>query len=204
MKELEAVNILLSVIGEAPIDSLSDITVNEITDSALARKTLHEVSRDVQAEGWSWNTDNDVTYVRDATNQVRIPESALKVVFSTSQYGYDQFVVRGLRVYDRKEHTYTLQNDVTANQVVSYLEWDDIPHAAAQYVTIRAARIYADRFLNSNAIYVYTTQDEQYARTMLIRSEERGGGDNLLYGNDLGAPMGISYFPRNGLNYRRN
>ena len=204
MKELEAVNILLSVIGEAPIDSLSDITVNEISDSALARKTLHEVSRDVQAEGWSWNTDNDVAYPPDAQDHVNIPANALKVVFSTSQYGYDQYVVRGTRVYDRKDHTYTIPNSVTANQVVSYLDWDELPHAAQQYVAIRAARIYADRYLNSNAIYVYTTQDEQYARTMLIRAEERGGGDNLLYGNDLGGPIGISYFPRNGLNYRRN
>ena len=54
MTELEAINTLLSVIGEAPIDSLSDVTVNEITDSALARRTLQETSRDVQAEGWSW------------------------------------------------------------------------------------------------------------------------------------------------------
>ena len=204
MKELEAVNILLSVIGEAPIDSLSDITVNEISDSALARKTLHEVSRDVQAEGWSWNTDNGVTYVPDAQNHINIPESALKVVFSTSKYGMDQYVVRGLRVYDRNAHTYEIDQSVVANAVVTYLDWDEIPHAAAQYVTIRAARIYSDRYLNSNAIYVYTAQDEQYARAMLIRSEERGGGDNLLYGNDIGVGQGISYLPVQGLQYRSN
>ena len=52
MTELEAINTLLSVIGEAPIDNLSDMTTNEITDSGLARKTLQEVDRDVQAEGW--------------------------------------------------------------------------------------------------------------------------------------------------------
>ena len=46
MTELEAINTLLSVIGEAPIDRLSDISVNEITDSALARKVLGEVERD--------------------------------------------------------------------------------------------------------------------------------------------------------------
>jgi hypothetical protein len=204
MKELEAVNILLSVIGEAPVDSLSDITINEITDSALARKTLHEVARDVQAEGWSWNTDNDVQYPPDAQDHINIPESALKVVFSTSKYGRDQYVVRGTRVYDRNQHTYLISETVTANEVVSNLPWEELPHAAQQYVVIRAARIYSDRYLNSNAIYVYTAQDEQYARSMLIRAEERGGGDNLLYGNDIGVGQGVSYLPVKGLQYRSN
>jgi hypothetical protein len=204
MKELEAVNILLSVIGEAPIDSLSDITVNEVTDSALARKTLHEVSRDVQAEGWSWNTDNGVSYSPDAQNHVNVPDSALKVVFSTSKYGDNQYVVRGLRVYNRNQQTYEIASAVIASEVVTNLDWEYLPHAAQQYIVIRAARIYSDRYLNSNAIYVYTAQDEQYARSMLIRSEERGGGDNLLYGNDIGIGQGISYLPVQGLKYRSN
>jgi hypothetical protein len=209
VKELEAVNILLSVIGEAPVDSLSDITVNEITDSALARKTLHEVARDVQAEGWSWNTDHGVKYTLDSQNQVPIPATALKVVFSGSRYGDMPYVVRGMRVYDRNRQTYDIalsagDGPVVAEEVVTQLEWDYLPHAAQQYIVIRAARIYSDRYLNSNAIYVYTAQDEQYARSMLIRAEERNGGDNLLYGNDLGIGQGISYLPVQGLRYRSN
>lgn len=206
MTELEAINTLLSVIGEAPIDSLSDVTVNEITDSSLARKTLQETSRDVQAEGWSWNTDNGVKYARDANDEIKVPSSALKVVFSPSQYGDNQYVVRGLRVYNRNKQSYNMSDveSVVANQVVTKLDWEDLPHAAQQYIAIRAARIYSDRFVNSSAIYVYTTADEQYARSMLIRSEERSNGDNMLYGNDLGISQGIGYLPVQGMRYRRN
>jgi len=204
--ELEAINTLLSVIGEAPVDSLSDVTVNEITDSALARKTLQETSRDVQAEGWSWNTDNRVKLSRDTSNEIKIPSSALKVAFSPSQYGEMQYVVRGLRVYDRNRQTFDMTGveSVIANEVVTKLDWEDLPHAAQQYIAVRAARIYSDRFVNSSAIYVYTTADEQYARSMLIRSEERNGGDNMLYGNDLGIGQGIGYLPVQGMRYRRN
>ena len=206
MTELEAINTLLSVIGEAPIDSLSDVTVNEITDSALARRTLHEVSRDVQAEGFSWNTDRGVKFIRDSTNQIKIPKSALKVAFSSARYGDLQYVVRGLRVYDRNRQSYDMTNteQVIADEVVTQLEWEDLPHPAQQYIVIRSARIYSDRFVNSNAIYVYTTADEQYARSMLIRSEERDGGDNMLYGNPVGASYGIGYMPTAGLRNRRN
>ena len=204
MKELEAINTLLSVIGEAPIDSLSDITVNEITDSTLARKALNEVSRDVQSEGWSWNTDRGVTFTKDKTNEIKLPASALKVVFPS--VGDGNYVARGLRVYDRNRQSYDMSDveSVTATQVVSQLDWEDMPHAAQQYITIRAARIYSDRFLNSDAIYVYTSNDEQYARSMLIRSEEREGGDNMLYGNNIGAGQGIGYLPVQGMRYRRN
>ena len=206
MTELEAVNILLSTIGEAPIDSLSDISVNEITDSALARKTLNEVSRDVQAEGWSWNTDQAVKYTKDSADEIKIPASALKVSFSGSQYGSMPYVVRGLRVYDRNRQSYDMSEieSVTANQVVTQLDWDDLPHQAQQYISIRAARIYSDRYLNSAAIFTYTQGDEAYARSMLLRSEERDGENNLLYGNDIGVSQGISYLPVGGLKYRRN
>ena len=47
MTELEAVNTVLATIGEAGISSLSD-EINEVTDSAMAQRTLREVSRDVQ------------------------------------------------------------------------------------------------------------------------------------------------------------
>ena len=206
MTELEAVNILLSTIGEAPIDSLSDVSVNEITDSALARKTLNEVSRDVQAEGWSWNTDQAVKYTKDSADEIKIPASALKVSFSGSQYGSMPYVVRGLRVYDRNRQSYDMSEieSVTANQVVTQLDWDDLPHQAQQYISIRAARIYSDRYLNSAAIFTYTQGDEAYARSMLLRSEERDGENNLLYGNDIGVGQGVSYLPVGGLKYRRN
>lgn len=204
MTELEAINTLLSVIGEAPIDSLSDITVNEITDSALARKALNEVSRDVQSEGWTWNTDRSVQLNRDSANEFKLAGSTLKVVFASS--GSMPYVMRGLRVYDRNRQSYDMSDveSLTASQVVTQLDWEDMPHSAQQYITIRAARIYSDRFLNSDAIYVYTSNDEQYARSMLIRSEEREGGDNMLYGNSLGMGQGVGYLPVQGMRYRRN
>ena len=86
-------------------------------------------------------------------------------------------------------------DELTVSYVLVDLKWDEVPHQAQQYIAIRAARIYADRFVNSNAIYVYTAQDEEYARTMLIRSEESDGEANLLWGNSYGAGQGVGYVP---------
>lgn len=206
MTELEAVNVLLSIIGEAPIDKLSDITQNEITDSALARRTLADVSRDVQSEGWSWNTDVEVPLTADSNQQFLLPSDALAVVFSPMRYPDGRYVARGGRVWDRVKRTYAFAADLPGglivDRLVSQLVWGELPHQAQQYIVIRAGRIYSDRYLNSNAIYVYTIQDEEYARSMLIRAEEQQLNNNILWGNDRGMAQGIGYIPAEGLRFR--
>jgi len=205
MTFLEAINTLLSVIGEAPVSSLSDTESNTISDAALASRTLREVDRDVQAEGWQFNTDSAVVLQRDSKQQFPLPGNTLRASFSPNRYADCQFVVRGRRVYDRRTQSYAIDSDtLTVDQMVTQLEWDDLPHAAQQYITIRAARIYSDRFINSNVIYTYTSQDEQYARSQLIRAEEESLSNNLLWGNDRGMGQGIGYIPAAGQMYRSN
>lgn len=206
MTELEAVNMLLAVIGEAPIDKLGDTGTNEITDASLARKTLKEVSRDVQAEGWTWNTNFNVKITPDSKNQFLVDTDTLSVLFYPDAYPDRQYVMRGAKVYDRYKNKFDFGDEVDQliiSEQVMFLEWDNVPHTAQQYAAIRAARIYSDRFVNSNAVYVYTSQDEEYARAMLIRGEERNQDSNLLWGNDLGAGQGGGYLPMAGLKRRR-
>ena len=62
MTELEAVNVLLTTIGEAPVNTL---TGNQVTDVTIARQVLNEVSREVQSQGWYFNTENGVTLTPD-------------------------------------------------------------------------------------------------------------------------------------------
>ena len=60
MTELEAVNVLLTTIGEQPINSFW----NQTTDVTIARQVLNEVNREVQSQGWHFNTETDVTRSR--------------------------------------------------------------------------------------------------------------------------------------------
>tara|TARA_B100001540_G_scaffold103000_1_gene92921 strand:+ start:275 stop:901 length:627 start_codon:yes stop_codon:yes gene_type:complete len=207
MTELEAVNILLSVIGEAPVDKLATTNTNEITDASLARRTLSEVSQDVQAEGWGWNTNYNVDLAKTAGNEFVVDANTLSAVFYPDAYPDMEYVQRGNRIYDRYKNKFdfgtTDFNKLTVNAIVIKLDWELLPHTAQQYIVIRASRIYSDRFVNSNAIYIYTAADEEYARAMLMRSEERHQESNLLWGTDLGVSQGGGYFPSAGLTRRR-
>ena len=206
MTELEAVNTILATIGEAGIASLSS-NVNEITDSGLAQRTLKEVSRDVQSEAWSWNTDEGVTIKKTAQDTYVVPSNTLTVDFSPNRYPETQYVMRGLKVYDRNNQRFDFGKinggePLIAAKVVSQLEWNDLPHAAQQYITIRSARIFSDRYVASSVVFTYTVADEDQARTLLIRSEENQLNNNLLWGNDRGASQGIGYTPAGGTRYR--
>ena len=51
--ELEAVNTILSAIGEAPVNSL---TGSLPIDATQAQNLLKEISREIQAAGWHFNS----------------------------------------------------------------------------------------------------------------------------------------------------
>ena len=118
-----------------------------------------------------------------------------------------QYVMRGLKVYDRNNQRYDFGKinggeALVAAKVVSQLQWSELPHAAQQYITIRSARIFSDRYVASSVVFTYTVADEDQARTLLIRAEENQLNNNLLWGNDRGASQGIGYTPAGGTRYR--
>ena len=209
MTYLEAINTILSVIGEAPISGFSDLESNEITDAALAQRTLDEINTQVQNEGWGWNTNYAVPIQPDSAMEYVVPSNALQTIFSPNRYADRQYIVRGNRVYDRNQQTYKIADSenpqpLVADSMSIKLDWLDLPYAAQQYITIRAARIYSDRFTNSNVIFTYTAQDEDFARAQLVRVEESTLSNNLLFGNDRGMGAGLGYVPAQGRLYRRN
>ena len=66
LTELEAVNSLLSAIGEAAVSSLETATTVEVTQ---AKNLLSNVNRETQQKGWHFNTEWDVTLTRDSDNK---------------------------------------------------------------------------------------------------------------------------------------
>ena len=72
--KLQAVNTLLSIVGEAPLNSLTPPLTG---DAALAERVLEEVSTEVQGEGWSWNTMVYDNIPLDANGHSTLPSNTL-------------------------------------------------------------------------------------------------------------------------------
>ena len=195
---LDAVNICLENIGEQPVDTLDN---EQIQDARVAQRTCLEVHKEGQTKGWSWNTDFSYPFARDSvTGEIRVPQEV--VGFSVNRYQYNgRFQLRGQRVYDLLKRTYIIDSQVTelAADVIWLLSWDDVPEAFNRWVTIRAARIFSDRSLGSEALFKYTAKDESDAKAELERIEMEQEQANMLTGS-YAFP---TYEPNRGLMNRR-
>jgi len=190
--KLNAVNTLLAIIGEAPVNSLNPPLTG---DASLADQVLDEVSREVQGAGWSWNTMLYDSIPLDAsTGQSQLPGNTLAVRFNPISYPSQRFVLRGLRLFDRVKNTYDLRSSLgvalTGNssnivaEIVEELDWDSIPETGKRYITIRAGRIFANRAVTSASIESYTAEDEQNALQILKRTEDMAQNYNFISGPD--------------------
>ena len=195
---LDAVNVCLENIGEQPVDSLAD---EQIQDARIAKRTILEIHKEGQTKGWSWNTEYSYPFKRDAkTGEIEVPDSV--VGFSVNRYQYNgRFQLRGARVYDLLKRTFRIdsQIDELAADVIFLLPWDSVPEAFNRWVTIRAARIFSDRSLGSEALFKYTAKDEADAQAELERIELEQEQANMLTGS-YAFP---TYEPNRGLMNRR-
>ena len=163
MTELEAVNVLLTTIGEAPVNTL---TGNQVTDVTIARQVLNEVSREVQSQGWFFNTENGVVLTPDNNKNILPPADTARI--DSRDFN---IVVREDKLFDLDDFTYEFGGSIKVN-IVYYQDFTVLPDAAKRYIAARAARIYADRLLNSETIHAMTSKDEKQALVDLRQFEE--------------------------------
>jgi hypothetical protein len=178
--ELEAINTILSVIGESPISSLAEIS--SVADAITAQSILSEVSRQVQTKGWHFNTEKDFELTPAAfTKEITIPLNTLRVdTFGDSRE--TDVVQRGQRLYNRTTHSFEFDTSLKC-EIVVLLPFDQLPQAARHYVTIKAARVFQSRTVGSDALYQFTALDEKDALLDLKRNEGITGDYNILSSN---------------------
>lgn len=176
--ELEAINTMLSTIGESPVNTVED-TGN--VDVVIARQILQTASREVQARGWHFNTEINYTITPDSEGYLVLPKTVLKVdtVYPDSS---KDVVVRGSRLYDREKHTYVFTDAVKVDMTI-LLAFDELPEVARNYVTIRASRIFQERVVGSDTLHAFNSQDEARAMVSLMEYEADTADLNILSGN---------------------
>jgi hypothetical protein len=164
--KLEAVNSMLSAIGEAPINSLDQPTV----DSSIAQSTLNGVIRSVQSHAWHFNNDKDFPLARATDNTIPLSNDILRIDVDELVYPNVDVVQRSGKLYDKLNHTYTFTQDLKA-EIVRLLDWDDLPQPFRTYCTAKAARIFQQRMVGSGELGNQLQQDELTALANLKEFE---------------------------------
>tara|TARA_R100001086_G_scaffold249782_2_gene190932 strand:- start:776 stop:1390 length:615 start_codon:yes stop_codon:yes gene_type:complete len=177
--ELEAINIMLAAIGEAPVNKLTGTLP---VDVKIAQNLLNEQSKSVQGEGWSFNTEYNVVLTRSATNKINLPANVLKVDVNIHDHPQVDAVQRGLKLYDRFKHTDIFDEDLKC-EVLYFLKFEELPEPARRYINIKAARVFVDRAVTDESLRTYTQQDETRARAILLDSDNENNDTNMLIGD---------------------
>jgi|TARA_R100001460_G_scaffold27334_4_gene55093 hypothetical protein len=193
--ELECINIMLAAIGEAPINSLVGTLP---VDARIAQSTLTEVNKSVQSEGWSFNTETDVTLTRDGSNHVNLPADVLRVDANIHQHPTIDPIQRGLKLYDRQNNKFEFEEDLICT-VVYFRDFSEIPEPARYYMNIKAARIFVDRLVSDQGLRTYTQQDEVRARAILMETDLANGDHNMLRGDPSLTNVFDTYNPSSAL-----
>jgi len=175
--KLEAINTMLTAIGESPVNTITSSTT---TDVSIAIQILDNVSREVQSVGWHFNTDTNYLLAKNSSDQIVLPTNCLRVDNSNKDADLD-LVERGRKLWDRENHTYTITKDIRVN-ITWFLEFTELPETARRYITIRAARIFQDRMLASETLHAFHQVDELSALSAL-KEHEGDTRDHSIFDN---------------------
>jgi hypothetical protein len=161
---------MLTSIGVTPVSTLS---VPGTTDAAIALDTLRSISKEVQAQGWWFNQDFNVSFAA-SNSEITVPASVLAIrpsfgtVDSTPESR--QFILRDNKLWDQGSKTYTFASTVRAD-VIYEIEYENLPESFRRYIAIRAARVFQTKVLGDEAQGVWSERHELEAWSIVEGDE---------------------------------
>jgi hypothetical protein len=174
MTDLEAVNGMLALIGEAPVTTILD---TGLADVNLATQMLRNNSRQIQTRGWSFNTDTEYPITRDSNNYLLLPINAL--VASPTKGSGVRAVQRGNKLWDLENRTFVWGNDISMD-FVWFLAFNELPDHARQYIFAAACMDFAKAQMASAAVLNAAEQEFAMARTLFKQAERRISRPNVF------------------------
>jgi len=190
--QLQAINQMLVGIGQAPVVSL-DIANPEI---ATALSILDSVNREVQGEGWNFNTEINYPFTPDIDGTITVPDGILQISDNkNSNVQKYQTVLRNGKLYDKIAHSFTFP---TANpllcDIVILFDFEDLPQVFQDYIAQRAARVFAGSVVGSKEMFQFNAQDETLLRSNCLAYDTNTSAVNI-FGVESGQNYYVSYTP---------
>ena len=186
--KLDAVNTMLGYVTEAPVNSIANTTALP-PSAALAKGVIDEVSREVQQDGWHFNTARDYTLEVNASNKFVLPDNVLQV--DTVDNTYD-VVQRGTTLFDRKNYTDLFTVDELKVNITFLLEYEELPEQALRFIALKASRMFANRLVGSREIEALIYRDEIRAKAAMEEAEGNNSDRTIFDNYDTATRIGIN------------
>jgi hypothetical protein len=178
LTSLDAVNIILNSIGEAPVSSLN----SGLAEAEAAEARLIEVSREVQAKGWLQNTEREITLIRDNFKRIPIPNEYLRVDTAGKHISINA-TVRTMNsrryLYNKEARSFEFDYPVICDVVIQY-NFEDLNVELQNYIAYRAARKFQESQMGSSSLDAFAKRNEDEAWAALLDSEAEAEDSNVL------------------------
>lgn len=172
--KLEAINTMLSCIGQAPLNTL-DGSKSYFTISA--EKILNDEVKRFQLQGWDFNSEDNYPLAPDVNDEITIPSNIIMI--NLPSILKNRYVVRQGKLYDKQKHTFKILNTLRAS-VVFCFDFEELPEVAKEYAKMSAAYKFVKRELGSEAVCQYTQEDLSEARIALEQHELEIGDYTMI------------------------
>lgn len=176
--ELEAINEMLQAVGANPVSSVS---VSADLDVTNAVSILRETSREVQSQGWDFNTDIKYSITRTTGGEYVVPDNVLSIDTS-DDFPSTRATYRNAKVWDQVNHTFIWDVALTFD-IVWLFPFTELPQTARHYITMKAARKFQARILGSSSLGRFTDRDEADAESIFKDAEGLEADHNILTGS---------------------
>ena len=208
--ELQAVNEILSTIGQAPVTTIEaqTLTYEDGTrveaiinpEVAIVYETLMQVSREVQAEGWTFNLELEYPMKPDSKGHIIMSDGMLQLDLSNTVDNADlDTVLRNGRLYDKISHTDVFDKEKTYKvDVLWYQAFETLPQVIRDYITARASTRCAIRLVGDIQLTQSLASFETWRRSNCMEYE-CNGGDYTMFGFKSGSGFYNSYQPFNAI-----
>ena len=147
MLKIDAINYILTAVGEQSINSLA--TEDMTSDAAVAVSILDIQVRGLTNKRNQFNTDENVLLTRDAEGHIAVPPNILHIeIDGRRDHG---LTIRNGVLYNTKAHSSVIDRTVFEKDVlctaIVLLDFDNLPEHAQRLVMAHATRIFAERTL---------------------------------------------------------
>ncbi len=174
--ELSAVNSILGAIGQSPVTTIN----YQNPEISFIYNILTEVNKDVQNEGWHFNTEYHVKMSPDASKNITLPVKTLRYdVHDESTDRYTDVVIRDGKLYDLVDHTDEFDTDLYLDVVTLY-KFEDLPNPFQRYITYRAASRAATQLVSNAQLVQLLQQQEALSRATCMEYECNQGDHNYF------------------------
>lgn len=163
LTELDAVNNIIGTIGEAPINSLEDMTD---VDAINALRILQDINRQEQARGWSFNKVPRFTLTPNEEGKILWNDQYLYIKAHPHCHWLHQMPCKLVRQGDYIKNLYSDKitwDEPIDVEMVMLVPFEHLPEQMRTYILAKACFVFQSRYFGDEGLYKVTQQQVQEA-----------------------------------------